>query len=89
MRGMLLNCGFGQQAVTRHALERGEEDFSGPSYFASHNPVKFRRKQDRRKHRQRELTPEQATIFHAAMAMIGNGRSVDEAVAWAKAKSKK
>lgn len=48
MRGMLLNCGFGQQAVTRHALERGEEDFSGPSYFASHNPVKFRRKQDRR-----------------------------------------
>ena len=61
---------------------------TGPSYFASHNPVKFRRKQDRRNYRQRELTPKQAAIFHAAMAMIGNGRSVDEAVAWAKAKSK-
>ena len=58
-------------------------DFSAKSYFATH-----------RRHRhvprkRRVLSPAQQAIFYAAKAMIADGRSVDDAVAWAKRESEK
>ena len=60
-------------------------DFSAKSYFATH----CKRRHEPRKHR--TLTPVQKAIFCAARQMIEDGRSVEDAVAWAarEVKSKK
>ena len=60
-------------------------DFSSQAYFACHNPRNWHRQPRRR----RVLTPAQAAIFHAAKAMIADGRSIEDAVAWARKEARR